>query len=276
MEEYIPTKDKEKKLYILDYFKIALFMPRKYKVLLKQSDWGLVKYLLVVGLIMTMMQGVIPALGAVVGLGGLDQIILYQMPDFSFKDGELSIDGKFEFDEKEVSTYYLIDTSVEHFDEEDIPDGMIQVFLISRTNMLLYNRISGMPPTIQEEKFSDYKEINLDNKKLTKWKPLIYVCFVIYMIIFFVMLMIKYLVTALIFAGFNMLYVKLLASPISFGNVFKIALYAQTVCGIYESIATYGTSSGLQVLAITCGTILMIFLMNRAIVNIAMPKNKNE
>lgn len=188
------------KMKLSDRFITAMFLPKEYGKLLKLKMNKIVSFIVCLILLVTTIQFAIPNLAAIAGMGGIKNIVLNVVPDFSLKDGVFYYDEKLEQKDEEMQMYVLIDTSVEEFTKEDVPDNMIQAILVSKSNMLVFNSMGGLG-TFQESKFSDLKGITVTNQSVANMAPFIYATLLFFFGIAYIFTMGKYLFMAIIYAG---------------------------------------------------------------------------
>lgn len=266
MEMMSQAEKMEEKLTLADRFMIAMFSPKEYSKILKESVGKLVYFLAILLLLLVVIRYAIPTFGGIAGMGGVKNIILNRIPIFSLENGEFSFEEKIEQADEVNGVYVTVDTDVDKFTEEDIPSNMAEAILISKTNILFYNQVIGMGGLTQENLFSDMKGITFNNELLAKQAPLIYFCLVLILGMLYGVELCKYLFFALIYAIVVGLLAKSLMVEHSFGVVYKTALYAQTIGSIVSAIA-YCVNSDLLILAsMSFSMLITIIIMNRVLV----------
>ncbi len=261
------------KMSIADRFLTAMFMPREYGKLLKLKSGSVVGFMALVIFLISFIQYAIPTLGAVAGLGGIRNIIENQMPHFSLKNGEFTLDDKIEQQDNSMGVYILVDTDKEKLTKEDIPANVVEAIMVSRTNMIVYNEVAGVGKMVQEEKFSDYKELTISNDTLADMAPVFYVVMVFAYVSIYIFMLIKYLFSALFYAVVMYLLSKTMMLDMTFGKMYKIALFAQTLGSIVMAI-TYCIGSSVLVLTGSAFNMLVtVILMNKAMVAMKMEQD---
>lgn len=255
-----------KGMKISEQFMTAMFSPKEYRSsLLKLPTKKMVVYFLCLILLLTVIQAVIPTVGAIAGMGGFQNIIMERIPDFELKDGSFFLDNRFELEDEEAGIYILIDTNEDAFTKEDVDAGTkyIETILVSRTNVIVSNTIAGMGTMSQEYKFSDYGSLHLNNEILAGLQPLYYVMMFFAFIVSFVFMGMKYMFSALFYAVFMLFMTKMLMLDIGFGEVYKVAMYAKTIGSIVEAV-TYCIGSPLLMMAGTAFHLFItLMIMNR-------------
>lgn len=256
----------QEKMRMTDRFITAMFLPNEYGKLLKLKMGKVVNYFLVLLLLISVIQYVIPVLGAIAGMGGLKNIILNEIPEFSLKDGTFAFDGKIEQENVETGVYFLVDTSVDKYTEEDIPADVVQAILISRTNILVYNNVSGLGGMVQEESFEHYKEFTITNQTVADASIIIYISMFFSFMILYMLTFIRYLFSGLFYAVVMYLLTKTMLSNTEFGTVYKVALFAKSTGAIVIAV-TYCINSALFVLAGSAFNMLLtVIIINKALI----------
>lgn len=257
------------KMKISGQFMTAMFSPREYRgSLLKLPMKKVVSYFLCLILLLTVIQCVIPTVGAIAGMGGFRKIIMEQVPDFELKDGTLFFDERFKLDDEETGIYVLIDTDEETFTKEDavVNTTFVESILVSRTNVIVSNMVPGMGTMSQEYKLSDFGDLHLTNETLADMEPLYYVMMVFMYIVAYALMGMKYMFSALIYAAFMFFMTKMMMLDVTFGDVYKVAMYANTIGSIVEAV-TYCIGNPMLMMA---GSIFHVFvtlsIMNRVYV----------
>lgn len=257
------------KMKISGQFMTAMFSPREYRgSLLKLPMKKVVSYFLCLILLLTVIQCAIPTVGAIAGMGGFRKIIMEQVPDFELKDGTLFFDERFKLDNEESGIYVLIDTNKETFTKEDaiVNTTFVESILVSRTNVIVSNMVLGMGTMSQEYKLSDFGDLHITNETLADMEPLYYVMMFFMYIVAYALMGMKYMFSALIYAAFMFFMTKMMMLDVTFGDVYKVAMYANTIGSIVEAV-TYCIGNPMLMMA---GSIFHVFvtlsIMNRVYV----------
>ena len=227
------------KMKISEQFMTAMFSPREYRdSLLKLQSKKVVGYFFCLILLLTIIQCVIPMVGAVAGMGGFRNIIMEQVPDFELKDGTLFFDERFKLDDEESGIYVLIDTNEETFTKEDavVNTTFVESILVSRTNVIVSNMVAGMGTMSQELKLSDFGNLHITNETLADLAPLYYMMMFFMYILALVLMGMKYMLSALLYAVFMLFLTKMMMLDVTFGEVYKVAMYANTMGSIVEAV----------------------------------------
>lgn len=266
-------KEKQERMKMSDRFITAMFLPKEYDKLLKLKMGKMISYFLVLVLLVSIIQYAIPTLGAVAGMGGIKNIILNEIPDFSLKDGRFSYDEKVEKLDEEAGIYFMVDTSVDKFTREDVPDDVIEAIMVSNSNMLVYNKISGLGGITQEETFDHYKDFTITNQTVADASLAIYLTMLFIFIMLYVMLAVEYLFSGLFYALVMYLLTKTMLMEMNFGTVYKIALFAKSTGAIVMAI-TYCINNNLFILAgSSFNMLLTIIIMNKVLLQMKLKQD---
>lgn len=264
MEHHNPNNENNEKMSMADRFITAMFLPKEYEKLLRLSGGSVIGFMVVLMLLVSFIQYAIPTLGAIAGLGGIRNIVENELPQFSFQNGEFNLDDKIEWQDNSAGVYLLVDTKQKEFTREDVPANVIQAIMVSRSNVLLYNEVTGIGTMVQEEKFSDYEAFTMSNSILADMAPMFYAILVCIYVFRYLLLLVKYLIAALCYSTVMYLLGKTMLPDITFGKIYKIALFAQ-VFGSVVLAVTYCIGSTMLILTGSVFNMLVtIILMNKA------------
>lgn len=259
-------KSGEEKFTLIDSLITAMFVPKEYDKLLKLSKGKIVRHVLVVLLLVCMVQYAIPVLGSIAGLGGVEGILMNETPEFALEDGKFYLEEKIEQIDEVSGVCLIVDTTVDEYTKDDVPANMMQAVLVSQNNMLVYNSMYGMGAMVESQSFEDMKDLTITNQTVADMSGFIYASLLMLFVIVWCAAIAEYLLTALFYAFFMYMFVKIVIQDLTFGTVYKVALFAQTIGMIVEAI-TY--SIGMDFLY-TAGSFFNIFitilLMNKVII----------
>lgn len=267
------NQNEQERMSMADRFITAMFTPREYGKLLRLRSGSVIGFLVLVSFLISFIQYAIPTLGAVAGMGGIRNIVENQIPQFSLKNGEFTLDEKIEKQDNSVGVYVLVDTSKKKFTKEDIPANVVEAILVSKSNILLYNEVTGVGKLVQEEKFSDYKNLTISNTTLADASAMFYIMMVVVYVFVYLFVLVKYLFTAVFYAIVMYLLSKTMMLDLTFGKVYKIALFAQAFGSIVMAV-TYCIGSAILVLTGSAFNMLVtVILMNKAIMTMKMEQD---
>lgn len=265
-EENEHSDDGSQRMGIADRFITAMFLPKEYGKLLRLKTGKVVVYLILLILLTSVIQYAIPALGAIAGLGGIKNIVLNEIPDFALTEGSFSFGERLEKKDEDMGVYVLVDTSKEKFTKEDIPDGMMEAVMVSKSNILVYNNVTGIGGMLQEDTFDRYKGITFTNETVAGGVNWIYGILAFLFAGLYAAAFIKYLFMGLFYAVVMYLLSKTMMMDLTFGKVYKIALFAQSVGAIVMAVV-YCIGSPLFILTGSAFNMLVtVILMNKALV----------
>ena len=265
------NNSKNENLGFADRYITAMFAPGDYRLLLKLSAGKIISYIMFLVLLTSLIQYGIPGLAAVAGYGGVRNYIMKELPSFSLKDGKLEVSEKYEKEDEEGGLYILVDTSKESFSEDDISKEMLSVLLISKSNIITYNNLSGVSGLVQEQKFSDFKNAIVNNETIADMAPIIYIGMIILYVIMYILTLLRYLLSALFYALVLYILSRVMTANISYGTIFKIALFAQTIGSIVMAVANFIGGPIFVMAGSTFAMIVTVLIMNRAYFKIAPP-----
>lgn len=229
----IDMKDTTNRISFTEQIRIALSKPLWYKSLFQQS-WGKhLCYFLVLIVLITVIQYVIPLTAYLQSMGGLKELITERFPQFTFEQGQLDMELPFELNRDGV--YLYIDTSVDAYTQADaeqkeatLDDGntLKIVYMVSRTNVVCNQALAPLD-------LSSFNMITLNNQMVYQMAPGYLIVMGVANLIYN---MIAYLVSALFFALFGYLMNRALKLNLKFGQIYLIAMYAKSVEILLESV----------------------------------------
>ncbi len=264
---------KENPMRMSDRFLTAMFLPKEYGKLLELKMGKVVSYLFLLLLLVSVIQYAIPVLGAIAGMGGIKNIIMNEVPEFSFKEGIFSYDGKVEKLDESAGVYFLVDTSVDRFTKEDVPEDIVEAILVSSTNILVCNNIAGMGNVIQEDTFDYYKDFVVTNQTMADLSSVIYIVIFFVFILLYILTFIKYLFSGLFYAFVMYLLTRTMLLEMEFGKIYKIALFAQSIGAVVIAV-TYCINTAIFILAGSAFNMLItVILMNKALLQMKIEQD---
>lgn len=264
------TAEKAEEMSLTDRFITAMFLPKEYGKLLQLSGGKLVQFLLLLILLVGVIRYAVPVLGAIAGMGGVKNIIQNKIPYFSLENGTFTLDEEFEWLDESGGIYILVDTSVDEFTREDIPENMIETILVSHTNVLFMNQIPGLGGIIQENKWNEMTGVSLNNDILAENSTMICVILLPFFFLLYVLELIKYVVAGLFYAIVMLLLARTMMIDISFADIYKSALYAQAI-GAIVSAVTYCINVPILILTGSSFAMLItVMIMNKAFIHMKL------
>lgn len=264
------TAEKTEKMSLTDRFITAMFLPKEYGKLLCQSGGKLVQFLLLLILLVGVIRYAIPFLGAIAGMGGMKNIIQNRIPGFSLENGTFTLDEEFEWLDESGGVYVLVDTDVDEFTRDDIPDNMVETILVSHTNVLFMNQVPGLGGILQEHKWSEMTGVTVNNDILAENSTMICIILLPFFFLLYVMELVKYLVSGLFYSIIMLLLARTMMIDISFGDIYKSALYAQAI-GAVVSAVMYCIGEPILILTGSSFAMLItVMIMNKAFIHMKL------
>ncbi|MDE5864253.1 MAG: DUF1189 domain-containing protein [Lachnospiraceae bacterium] len=260
----------EKEMNMTDRFITAMFLPKEYEKLLRLSAGKLVGFVALLILLVTVIRYAVPTLGAIAGMGGVKNIIMNEVPDFKLENGVFTLGERLERTDEINGIYMVVDTSVDKYTSEDVPPNMIEAIMVSKSNMLVYNQVAGVSEMLQDSPFSDFQGITLSNKIVAGQSHVIYFCLGIILVMMYFVEVIKYIGAGLFYAILMNLMVRAMMVETTFGEVYRMSLYAQAVGVIVNAVMC---CINIPILVLAGGSFSMlitIMIMNRAFMQIKM------
>lgn len=217
---------------------IYSIQPARYKELIGQKRRTVIGYTILLLILLTIMNFIVPVAGFFASVGGYDQFVTEGLPDIELKDGMLTVSNRIETG-KNSATHVLVDTSIEKAAIDDInKEEYVAEVLITRKNMVIYN--SGMDA--MELDFSQFDGIVLNNKGLLDLKMIVYLFLVICFFTSLATQVFNYLLEAafiaiLCWGPFTVRGAK----RMEYSKIFAAAIYAKT---IPELFVAFNNSAG--------------------------------
>lgn len=244
---------------------IAMFRPKEYGVLLRKKNSRIVRYVLAVVFLVCLIQYAIPAAGAIAGLGGMKEIIMYELPEFSLDKGTFYLEEKIKRVDEVSGVCFIVDTTVDEFTKSDVPENMMQAILVSANNMLVYNSMYGMGGVVETQSFAPLKDLTISNQTVADMSGAIYIMLFSMFLLLCFATMVEYLIYALFYALCMFVLVKGSLTDITFGNIYKVTVFAQTLGALLEGIAYALNSSLFLLVAGFVGLCITVVIMNKVI-----------
>lgn len=230
----------------------AMFKPSKYKELIKLKQGRFNLFVVVIMLVLGIVTFVIPAGATITGFGGFEKLFKNQLATIRYEDGGLKLDTQFRM--KVNGLNIVMQTDGETVDDSELSkDG---VYLAIGSKMLSFvTTIDGNTSHYQDMDISGLFDENFNCDSLVKLIPNIYIYMFVVFIFDCVGFFIKYAVMALLFGLFINTINKTMNMNMTFGEVFKLCFYGQTL-GII--ISNFNTALGL--LPATVVSVICVFI----------------
>lgn len=235
----------------------AMFKPSKYKEMIKLKTGRSVLFIFVMMLVLGIVSFLIPVGAYITGFGGFERLFMERMGELEYKNGELSIDAPFEM--RFGSDNILIDTSVEKITDEMLDRDGIYFAVGSKVIRMTF---------VLDGETLDYTSVSLDsllhegfnNESLCQKIPAIYGYLVLAFVFTCLGFFIKYAFIALVFSIVINSMNKQFEFGLSYGQVFMICFYGQTLGYI---LSNFNAALGLlpQMLVSTIGVFITIHMI---------------
>lgn len=256
-------QEENKKVTLLDQLSIAVSSPKNYKQLVKLKTGRLVWFVVIISFLLAFIEFGIGAIFWVGKVGGLRNLITNKIPAFTYHDNKLDMEHDMQLEIGNATLYINTENASVDLDSMD-SDGVY--IAIGSENIVM-----GM---VSDGKGYDYMETPLkymflpdgfNNSKLAVLTPVFYM----YMVIMFIAVMVasagRQLLLALIFSIAGNRLARILNTGLSYGKVFTICVYAQTLAVFIMSVNTaLGYLLSSFVVWIIALVVSMVF-MNKAI-----------
>lgn len=215
-----------KKVSVIEQLRISILQPKQLIGLSELSVGHFIRYVLFMGLIMTIMLYVIPVAATIIHFGGFRDLFRNQIPEFSVTKGQLHADKPFTIN---LGTYdIVVDTGASSVPDESLGAAPL-TFAIGKDRFKAIVKENGLQEVLINQRVSDYLPEGFNREMLVSAIPGFYIALVITGVLMMVITVGKYLLGALVY--------MLLASPmarnsglyLNRGNVYRLCFYAQTV-----------------------------------------------
>lgn len=242
--------------FFRQYF-VACFQPSKYGELLKKNVKSQIGYLCLLIIFLIFVEAVIPFTAWDISVGGLENLFLNRIPEFTVENGTMTMENPVAF-EINPAMRVKADPGVEKYENADFEDKYHEEILISKTNILVRagERITNIP-------LDYFKGSVMNNQSLVELLPAIYFTLVMYFIMAVMIKAVEYLFITAFFAMFCRAGVRTPEGKcVSFKEAFIIAFYARTLFSIVGSVNAcmgYVLSSFLELFLSVIVTVALIY-----------------
>ncbi|MCQ2492115.1 MAG: DUF1189 domain-containing protein [Lachnospiraceae bacterium] len=241
---------KRNDITLKDMIITAVTKPADYEKIIGIKKRFILLYILLVAVLMSTIQVIIPAAAFAVSIGGPKHFIEETLPAFEYKDGTFSIAHKIDINGKAIRI--VADSDVKEYTEKDIDEDKLVEVLVSENNMLMINRMSRENYDL---KFKDLKtDKTFTNKNLTELLPYFYISMAFGAVTATMMVIFHYLYNAIFLAVCGV--IATMRSPIKlrFKDLYLFAIMARTIPAFIQSLCF---ASGLKILS--SGIISFVF-----------------
>lgn len=204
----------------------AMFKPSKYKELIKLKRSRFAAFVIVLMLVLGIVTFVIPAGALITGFGGFEKLFRGQLSSLTYSDGALHLDTPFRMDINGLTL--LINTENTSVEDEQLKRNGVYIAIGSET-MRMAVTLDGQIMEYQNTDITGLFPEGFDCDSLIRMIPGIYVymfgAFLVQCIGYFI----KYGLIALLYSFFINSVNKNMNLNLTFGEVFSICFYGQTL-----------------------------------------------
>lgn len=262
----------DKKVSFLEQFYNAMFKPGFYKQFSKFKASSSVIYVVVFMIFMGLVRLGMPAAAWVAGQGGLNNLIGNKLPEFTIANGHFNISKDFETNIADT-IYVVADRSIKSYTYDDLNKEQQATYTIALGRDSIYI----MPGAAEYARTFDWSFIVGDSKvtndTLLENIGYIYMEFVLYLIIGIIMMVLGYLISTAVYALIGRSFSKMLKLELTYGQVYKLALYAGTLGYVINSVVMLLSKNlSIYMIAITISMLATIFILNAGIAAHKLPE----
>ena len=207
----------------------ARFKPSKYKEMIKLKTSRFVGFTIVLMLVLGIVTFAVPAGAYIMGFGGFEKLFTNKMSNIEYKDGTLSIENPFNISIEGMNI--IIDTETETVPDEKMTKNGAYIALGSK-NMRMAIVTENDILNYQVVSLNKFLPEGLNNEMLKSFIPGIYVYLVLAFLATCIGFFLKYGLMALLFSIVINSMNKRMNLGLSYGQVFAICFYGQTLAMI--------------------------------------------
>lgn len=211
------------KISIIDQFLYAVSKPKQYQALIKQSTGRVIGFVLVMAMLITTMNFIIPLVGYQWSLGGLEQFFRNKIPKFTIEHGVLEMEEPLNMNVFGVSI--VVDPEKESYTPQDFDDDVLLQVMISKHNMLIKNMIQ-----VVELPFEYLSNLTINNESLVKSIPYLYMIQLVAIGVTLTIQFFYYLLGAVGYAFIGLALIGMRPSiSLTWKELIKIGIYAKAL-----------------------------------------------
>lgn len=231
---------------------------RLYKTLLGLTRWQHAVYFMGITFLLTLISYVVPMASLLAGIGGYRAFFTENLPAFSVVEGELSIEKMQDFYLNQI--HIVIDADVEEYTKKDLESQEEYVLFFSKTNV-----VTNLTPIPIGFQYSMMEQDRIDNQYMASLAPRFYGAVAGAGLVAWISQMISYAFLALLFAVCGMGVNRLSGANLSFGRLYCIALYAETMFALVSHLIVYFVTGILSYIMYIIGAMISMRAMNTGI-----------
>lgn len=207
---------------------------KKYPILMKLRAGRCVRYMLFLTFIYAFCLTVVPGTRFLAEAGGLHAIIDEYVPEFQLKDGVLTMEETYNLDENGLLVF--VDTEYAWLSEYSSDD--IYSLANNYEGVLLIDSEGWVVKSNREVNATSFKQLGLECSKsdLHGWVKYVYVIMGIVLLLAWLGSAFTFLFGALFVALAGMIIKSVLRVNITFGQVFKLSVYAKTLMVLIKAV----------------------------------------
>ncbi len=227
--------EENSKVGMVDQIAIAVSSPKSYKQLTKLKTGKTVAFMILIAFLLVFIEFGINVITFLVHVGGLDNLINNKMTSFTYENGKLEAENEMALDIGEMIIY--INTDYDEISIEDMDsDGLYLAFGAENVVMGIVSGTSSYEYTSMD--LSDLLVDGFDNEMLTSMIPVFYISLGLVYIFNMIGKLIEMMFYALIFSIIGRALSKSVNTGLSYGNVLRVCIYAQTLGMLLVSVNT--------------------------------------
>ena len=261
-EGFEPKRNPGKDYKLIEELKIALSIPSRLKELMDVSTKSFRRYVIFICLLAAIIVYLIPAAANIAGFGGFRRLFLEKIPAFTYENGKLQAEKKFDM---MISGYHIyIDTEQEAVEPATLPsNGMYLTFGSKYINFALVEKsaVNDFSTTLYKMDNSNFFNDGMTNQQLAEASGGFYISIIIMVIISTLGIIIKYMFLAFFYTVLMLIPYKMAIKNIYMDEAFKISFYAQTIGILLSSINTASGTLVPQLLVSVIGIFITLRLI---------------
>ena len=257
------SEEADKKISIWEQILYAITKARKLLDLCELSNKRFIGYVVFLSFLISLVTVVVPTTATIASFYGFKTLFGETLPRFELVDGEIRTEQ-----EKDVKLYIagmnvVFNTSQDVCPKEELTaSGIYMTF--GKKNVQMFIATGSEQIDFYNIEASLLFPDGLNNDMLVQMVPYLYVCFIITYFFMIIGLVVKYLALAIIYSVFANAMIQKNAYPLSYGNAFKMAYYAQTLGVLISNVNVALGYFIPSFIATFVGVLITVFKINSA------------
>ncbi len=262
----------DRKVGFLEQFYNAMFKPGFYSQFSKFKASSSIIYVVIFMVFMGLVRLGMPAAAWIAGQGGLDNLIRNKLPEFTIVNGHFDISKDFETNIDDT-IYVVADRGVKSYTYNALTKEQQATYTIALGRDTIYI----MPGSAKYAQTLDWSFIvgdrEINNNTLLNNIVYIYLEIVLYLIVGIITMALGYLMSTAIYALIGYNFSRMLKIELTYGKVYKLALYAGTLGYVINSIVMLLSKNlSIYMATSTISMLVTVFILNSGIVAHKLPK----